>query len=84
MEHFDPDSTHKYGKYGEDWPEKQVKVCASLVAYLRQKYGHLPAKAHAEIAAPKGRKIDPHDFPWALFSINVQTAMLTEWTMERT
>jgi N-acetyl-anhydromuramyl-L-alanine amidase AmpD len=80
MEHFDPDENHPRG---EDWPEKQVKVCASLVAYLRQNYGDIATPSHAQIASPKGRKIDPHDFPWLLFSIMTRTAMLTKWTLEK-
>lgn len=79
-EHFDPNDDYPRG---EDWPDIQIRTIAKLIAYLRNKYGTLPVKSHAEIAAPIGRKIDPHDFPWTILGIYVKGEMNKEWTLER-
>jgi len=59
MEHFD-------GKEG--WTEVQMTILAKLIVYLRQKFGNLPVKSHAEVAYPSGRKQDPLDFEWERLS----------------
>jgi N-acetylmuramoyl-L-alanine amidase len=51
-----------------DWPDAQVEAVARLVVYLRAKYGYLPVKSHAAVAAPPGRKVDPLDYPWGKLS----------------
>ncbi len=80
QEHWDPDEHHPDG---EDWPEVQIRVVASLIAYLREKYSRiLTIKSHAEVAVPKGRKSDPADYPWDQLSFLVAGAMKTEWEIE--
>ncbi len=75
MEHFDDK---------EDWPDIQIKVVSKLSAYLRQRYGKdIPFVSHAAIAVPRGRKQDPVEFPWLIFSLYVRSAMKTQWTLHR-
>lgn len=66
----------------EDWPNKQIEIVAALIAYLRQTYGNLKVKSHAEIARPKGRKEDPKDYPWHNLSILVASATFHTWEKE--
>jgi len=56
----------------QDWPDTQVKAVAMIVAKLRQDYGQLPVKSHAEVAKPAGRKVDPQNYPWDKFSLFVK------------
>ena len=61
MEHFDGQ---------EKWPDEQVAACSLLCAWLCYTF-KLPdgrITSHAAIARPKGRKVDPQDFPWESFS----------------
>lgn len=60
MEHLD-------GK--QDWPEAQLDAVAEICRWLMARYG-LPYEAivgHAEVARPRGRKVDPVGFPWEDF-----------------
>ncbi len=53
----------------QDWPAAQLHAVAALCRVLLARYT-LPADAivsHAEIARPKGRKVDPVEFPWEAF-----------------
>ncbi|OPZ83918.1 MAG: 1,6-anhydro-N-acetylmuramyl-L-alanine amidase AmpD [bacterium ADurb.Bin429] len=57
MEHFD-------GR--QDWPETQLAAVAALCRELMRRY-RIPIEnivSHAEIARPRGRKVDPVGFPW--------------------
>jgi N-acetylmuramoyl-L-alanine amidase len=55
MEHFD-------GR--QDWPPAQVQAVAWLVATLQRAYPGVAVTSHAEVARPRGRKVDPQAFPW--------------------
>lgn len=59
MEHFDR---------REDWPQEQVEavawLCAQIMAHLGKE---LEVVGHADVAVPRGRKIDPWEFPWERF-----------------
>lgn len=49
----------------EEWTTTQMGALAKLIIALRQNHGEeLPCKSHAEVATPKGRKVDPQDFDW--------------------
>lgn len=48
----------------DDWPDRQVFAIGLLVASIRARHGEIPVLGHATVAMPRGRKIDPHDFPW--------------------
>lgn len=67
----------------EPWPDAQIKATANLVAALRQKHGDLPAKSHAEVASPPGRKQDPRDYRWQLLSSLVHDAIQETWTFQQ-
>lgn len=67
----------------EPWPDAQVRAAANLVAALRKKYGPIPAKSHAEVASPHGRKVDPTGYPWGLLSQYVSSASVEDWTFEQ-
>jgi N-acetylmuramoyl-L-alanine amidase len=51
----------------ESWTDKQVKACAELCKWLRNRYGYMNIVSHADIARPRGRKIDPECFAWERF-----------------
>lgn len=65
MEHFDRK---------EEWSTAQVETVALLCAVLCNAYCLTPDDivGHADVAIPKGRKIDPYDFPWRRFRQLVQ------------
>lgn len=67
----------------EGWPDSQVMSVSRIVAALRQKYGPIPVKSHAEVAAPHGRKVDPMGYPWGDISRYVASAMVEKWTFEQ-
>jgi N-acetyl-anhydromuramyl-L-alanine amidase AmpD len=48
----------------DDWPDAQITTVARLVCALRRQYGFLPVLAHAAVAVPPGRKVDPQGYPW--------------------
>lgn len=54
----------------EDWPDAQVKACATLCRWLYEsgivKTRHI--FSHAFVARPIGRKTDPAGYPWESFS----------------
>lgn len=61
------------------WPEEQIIAVGELAAWLME-YGGMrledhPFQAHASVAWPKGRKIDPWKFPWPMFSAVVREAL---------
>lgn len=75
LEHFDGQ---------ENWPPEQVAMVSRLVCALRQTYGTLPVLSHAAVAVrPKGRKVDPKDFPWAELSALVQANCTEQWTLKQ-
>jgi len=74
QEHFD-------GK--EDWPDVQVQKVAELVAFERQKYGPIPILSHAAVAYPKGRKVDPVNYPWDKLSAYFNEAKNATWKAVR-
>lgn len=60
----------------DDWPKAQVAAVAHLAAWALQEFkwkleSH-PFAGHASIALPKGRKMDPLNFPWDQFSEQVR------------
>lgn len=63
----------------DHWTDIQVQMCANLVAFLLQKHGQLAIFAHAGVAAPKGRKIDPENYPWNKFHSLLAAAKLKIW-----
>lgn len=65
QEHFDPDPK-RHLPNGEDWPDVQIQAVANLCAFLFQKHSLSKSsiKSHAEVAAPKGRKRDPFNYPF--------------------
>lgn len=59
QEHFDKK---------ESWKDEQVKACAWLCGWIEKQLGKkLEITSHAEVAIPKGRKIDPYEYPWEKF-----------------
>jgi len=55
----------------ENWPDIQIKAAARLVAFLHQHHNlgqSIPTLSHASVARPRGRKEDPLNYPWPLFS----------------
>ena len=62
---FGIEMTHRVG---DVWSDSQVRACADLCRWLREKFGNLDITSHAEVALPKGRKTDPENFPWVRFS----------------
>jgi N-acetylmuramoyl-L-alanine amidase len=54
---------------GQDWPEKQLSACLGVVAYLVWRFDmkFSGVMGHADVAWPRGRKMDPEGFPWAAF-----------------
>lgn len=67
----------------QDWPTAQVTAVAMIVHYLRRMYGDLPVLAHAAVAVPPGRKIDPQDYPWDRLSAAVANMAHLPITAER-
>jgi N-acetyl-anhydromuramyl-L-alanine amidase AmpD len=61
-EHFD----------GDEWPGAQVEASGKLCAWLVEEFGLDLSDgcitSHRAIALPRGRKSDPREFPWVLFS----------------
>jgi N-acetylmuramoyl-L-alanine amidase len=53
----------------QDWPEAQLAAVADLVRALCAKWGisHRCVVGHNDVAVPRGRKIDPWQFPWERF-----------------
>ena len=66
----------------ENWPDVLVKATANLVAALEWKHGSLWVKSHAEVAAPKGRKVDPLGYPWSLFHQHLEDVAHEDWTFK--
>lgn len=59
---------------GDPYPEPQLAALAELVAACCLKYGIRLNRVvgHADVATPRGRKVDPGpDFPWADFLLRV-------------
>lgn len=57
-------------KVGQDWPLAQIRATAKLCKWLVARY-NLPdgcIQSHRAVAVPRGRKIDPENYPWDLFS----------------
>lgn len=48
---------------GEQWTFDQKKSLFDLLRFLTKKYNITLIESHRKIAAPKGRKIDPSEFP---------------------
>ncbi|MHB9026859.1 MAG: N-acetylmuramoyl-L-alanine amidase [Armatimonadota bacterium] len=54
----------------QDWPPVQLRAVAALCRALMAKYPHIGISdivGHADVARPRGRKVDPRDFPWSAF-----------------
>jgi AmpD protein len=68
----------------EEWPDCQVLTTARICAALMQKY-HIMQKyirSHADIAYPRGRKVDPESYPWDKFNKYLEEALKTPWVFE--
>lgn len=48
----------------QDWPAAQVAAVVWLVGALRAAYPGIAVTSHAEVARPRGRKVDPMGWPW--------------------
>jgi N-acetylmuramoyl-L-alanine amidase len=61
----------------QDWPAAQMEACADLCAVLCQRLDIDPKHivGHRDVAP--GRKVDPVDFPWALFRRRVAAQLAT-------
>jgi len=56
---------------GDKWTDEQVRACAEVCHYLCDRFSRgdrLAILSHAAVATPKGRKTDPENYPWRLFS----------------
>jgi len=67
----------------DTWTNVQIQSCANLVAFLMQKHGGLKIFSHAEVAAPKGRKSDPENYPWNKFHALLQESQIRTWSAEQ-
>ncbi|HEV7894037.1 MAG TPA: N-acetylmuramoyl-L-alanine amidase [Pyrinomonadaceae bacterium] len=78
QEHFDPDK--KKIPKGEDWPDVQIQTVANICAFLFQKHtlSKGAIKSHAEVAFPKGRKVDPVNYPFDKLFKLIDEAMADE------
>lgn len=53
----------------QDWPDRQVAAVAKLCAAICRACNIDPAHVtgHRQVCVPRGRKVDPQDFPWVTF-----------------
>lgn len=56
---------------GQKWPIVQVRSTAKLCKWLVARYNLSDGciKSHFAVAVPRGRKTDPENYPWDLFSL---------------
>ena len=70
----------------EPWTPVQIQAAANLCAFLTQRHripvgdnGHHNIFSHADVAKPRGRKVDPQNYPWATFWQLYAAALANKW-----
>lgn len=70
---------------GQDWPVVQLAGGADVVREWINQY-RIPGKfvvSHASIALPRGRKMDPINFPWDIFWTHILSKSVWEGVFQK-